>query len=128
MTKIVEWAVANTKLIGALILVVIFGGLYAIITIPKESDPDVPIPYIGVYVSYSGVSPEDSERLILRPLETALRSVQGIRHARAWAYQGGVSMSLEFMADTKMQKALEDVRAQVDSARARLPKEAKQKL
>jgi len=36
------WAVANTRLIGALILVVIFGGLYAIITIPKESDPDVP--------------------------------------------------------------------------------------
>jgi len=124
MTKIVEWAVENTKLIGALILVVIFGGIYAITTIPKESDPDVPIPYIGVYVTYSGVSPEDSERLILRPLETALRSVQGIRHARAWAYQGGVSMSLEFVADTKMQKALEDVRAQVDSARARLPKEA----
>lgn len=124
MTKIVEWAVANTKLIGALILVVILGGIYAITTIPKESDPDVPIPYIGVYVTYSGVSPEDSERLILRPLETALRSVQGIRHLRSWAYQGGVNMSIEFMADTKMQKALEDVRAQVDSARARLPKEA----
>lgn len=124
MTKIVEWAVANTRLIGALILVVIFGGAYALYTIPKESDPDVPIPYIGVYVTYPGVSPEDSERLILRPLETALRSVQGIRHARAWAYQGGVRMNLEFMADTKMAKALADVRAQVDSARARLPKEA----
>lgn len=124
MTKIVEWAVANTKLIGALILVVILGGLYAITTIPKESDPDVPIPYIGVYVSYPGVSPEDSERLILRPLETALRSVQGIRHINAWAYQGGVSINIEFMADTKMAKALADVRAQVDSTRSRLPKEA----
>jgi multidrug efflux pump len=124
MTKIVEWAVENTKLIGALILVVILGGAWALATIPKESDPDVPIPYIGVYVSYPGVSPEDSERLILRPLETALRSVQGIRHVRGWAYQGGVSIEIEFMADTKMQKALADVRAQVDSARARLPKEA----
>lgn len=124
MTKIVEWAVANTKLIGALIMVVILGGIYAITTIPKESDPDVPIPYIGVYVSYPGVSPEDSERLILRPLETALRSVQGVRHTRAWAYQGGVSIEIEFMADTKMAKALADVRAQVDSTRSRLPKEA----
>ncbi|GAA0544562.1 multidrug efflux pump [Rhizomicrobium palustre] len=124
MTKIVEWAVANTKLIGALILMVIIGGIYAITTIPKESDPDVPIPYIGVYVSYPGVSPEDSERLILRPLETALRSVQGIRHVNAWAYQGGVSINIEFQADTKMAKALADVRAQVDSTRSRLPKEA----
>jgi multidrug efflux pump len=124
MTKIVEWAVENTKLIGALILVVILGGAWALYAIPKESDPDVPIPYIWVQVNYSGISPEDSERLMLRPLETALRSVQGIKHTRGWAYQGGTYLVMEFMADTKMEKALEDVRAQVDSVRARLPKEA----
>jgi len=124
MTKIVEWAVKNTRLIGALILVVVCAGAWALYAIPKESDPNVPIPYIWVQVGYPGISPEDSERLMLRPLETALRSVQGIKHTRGWAYQGGVYMVLEFMADTPMQKALEDVRAQVDSARARLPKEA----
>ncbi len=124
MTKIVEWAVENTRLIGALILVVVFGGIYALVSIPKESDPNVPIPYIWVQVNYPGISPEDSERLMLRPLETALRSVQGIKHTRGWAYQGGTYMVLEFMADTKMDKALQDVRAQVDSVRVRLPKEA----
>ncbi|HEY0282591.1 MAG TPA: efflux RND transporter permease subunit, partial [Rhizomicrobium sp.] len=124
MTKIVEWAVANTRLIGALILVVITAGVYSLNTIPKESDPNVPIPYIWVQVGYPGISPEDSERLILKPLETALRSVEGIKHTQAWAYQGGVYLVMEFMADTPMQRALEDVRAQVDSARARLPKEA----
>ncbi len=124
MTKIVEWAVHNTRLVGALILVVILGGAYALWAIPKESDPNVPIPYIWVQVSYPGISPEDSERLMLKPLETSLRSVEGIKHTRGWAYQGGTYMVLEFMADTPMQKALEDVRAQVDSVRARLPKEA----
>lgn len=124
MTRIVEWAVQNTRLIWALFVIVVIGGAWALYSIPKESDPDVPIPYIGVFVSYSGISPEDSERLMLRPIETALRSVQGIRHVRAWAYQGGVNINIEFMADTKMDKALQDVRAQVDSVRARLPKEA----
>ena len=124
MTKIVDWAVKNTRLIGALILVVITAGVYALYAIPKESDPNVPIPYIWVQVGYPGISPEDSERLILKPLETSLRSVEGIKHTQAWAYQGGVYLVMEFMADTKMDKALGDVRAQVDSARARLPKEA----
>ena len=124
MTKIVEWAVRNTRLVGALILVVIVAGGYALYAIPKESDPNVPIPYIWVQVNYPGVSPEDSERLMLKPLETALRSVEGIKHTNAYAYEGGVYLVMEFMADTKMDKALEDVRAQVDSARARLPKEA----
>ena len=124
MTKIVEWAVRNTRLVGALILVVILAGGYALYAIPKESDPNVPIPYIWVQVTYPGVSPEDSERLMLKPLETALRSVEGIKHTNAYAYEGGVYLVMEFMADTEMNKALEDVRAQVDSARARLPKEA----
>ncbi|HUO97138.1 MAG TPA: efflux RND transporter permease subunit [Rhizomicrobium sp.] len=124
MTKIVEWAVHNTKLVGALILVVMIGGAWALWAIPKESDPNVPIPYIWVQVGYPGISPEDSERLMLKPLETALRSVEGIKHTQAWAYQGGVYMVMEFMADTPMQKALEDVRAQVDSVRSRLPRDA----
>jgi len=124
MTKIVEWAVANTRLIGALILVVVFAGGYALWTIPKESDPSIPVPYLFVQVTYSGISPEDGERLMLKPLETALRSVQGVKHTQGHAFQGGVNIVMEFQAETKMEKALGDVRAQVDSARARLPKES----
>jgi multidrug efflux pump len=124
MTKIVEWAVQNTRLIGALIAVVIIAGAWALYAIPKESDPTVPVPYISVFVTYSGISPEDGERLMLKPLETSLRSVEGIKHTQGRAFLGGVSIFIEFMADTPMQKALQDVRAQVDSTRARLPKEA----
>jgi multidrug efflux pump len=124
MTAIVEWAVRSTRLIGTLIVVVILAGGWALYAIPKESDPNVPIPYIWVQVGYPGISPEDSERLMLKPLETSIRSVEGIKHTQGWAYQGGTYIVIEFMADTPMQKALEDVRAQVDSARARLPKEA----
>ena len=124
MMQIVKWAVENTRLIGVLFVTVLFAGIYALYAIPKESEPDVPIPYIWVSVSYPGISPEDSERLMVKPLETALRSVEGIKHSRSWSYQGGCYLVMEFQADTPMQKALEDVRAQVDTARARLPKDA----
>jgi multidrug efflux pump len=124
MTRIVEWAAHNTRPVLALIAVVFIAGIYAFITIPKEADPDLPIPWIVVYVNYQGISPEDSERLLVKPLEASLRSIEGIKEMTGRAYEGGGQVVMEFNADFDKQKALEDVRAQVDSTRPRLPQEA----
>jgi multidrug efflux pump len=124
MTRIVEWAVKNTRVVIAMILVVIVGGLVSFITIPKEADPDIPIPVLIVQVTYPGISPEDSERLLVKPLETALRSVEGVKTMTARAYSGTAVIILEFDVNFQKQKALEDVRAQVDEARGKLPVEA----
>jgi multidrug efflux pump len=124
MTRIVEWAVENTRLVLALFAVVLAGGIYAFSAIPKEADPDVPIPYIVVHVTYQGISPEDSERLMVKPLETSLRSVEGIKEMTGYAFEGGATVVLEFNTSFNKQKALEDVRAEVDSTRQRLPQEA----
>lgn len=124
MMQIIDWAVRNTRVVLALFVVVLVAGTLAYINIPKESDPDIPIPYIMVQVSYPGISPEDSERLLVKPLETALRSVEGLKTITARAYQGTAVIILEFDVNFQKQKALEDVRAQVDEARGRLPAEA----
>ena len=124
MTRIVEWAVENTRLVIAMIVVVIIAGVVAFVSIPKESNPDIPIPVLMVQVTYPGISPEDSERLLVKPLETALRSVEGLKTITARAYQSAAVIILEFDVNFDKQKALEDVRAQVDEARALLPAEA----
>jgi multidrug efflux pump len=124
MTRIVEWAVNNTRVVIALMLVVIVAGVMAFAKIPKEAQPDIPIPVLTVQVTYPGISPEDSERLLVKPLETTLRSVEGIKTMTARAYSGVAVIILEFDVNFNKQKALEDVRAQVDEARSRLPQEA----
>ena len=83
-------------------------------TIPKEAQPDIPIPVIVVQVPYPGISPEDSERLLVKPLETYLRSIEGLKTITARAYQGFAVIILEFDVNFNKEKALEDVRAQVD--------------
>jgi multidrug efflux pump len=123
MTRIVEWAVGNTRVVIATILVVLVAGLLAFMNIPKEADPDIPIPVIVVQASYPGISPEDSERLLVKPLETNLRSVEGLKTITARAYTGFAVVILEFDVNFNKQKALEDVRAQVDEARGLLPAE-----
>ncbi|MBV9418235.1 MAG: efflux RND transporter permease subunit, partial [Alphaproteobacteria bacterium] len=96
MTRIVEWAVNNTRVVIALMVVVIVAGVIAFMKIPKEAQPDIPIPVLTVMVTYPGISPEDSERLLVKPLETTLRSVEGIKTMTARAYSGVAVIILEF--------------------------------
>ncbi|MGB8364614.1 MAG: efflux RND transporter permease subunit [Rhizomicrobium sp.] len=128
MTRIVDWAVNNTRVVLALLAVAIIAGIAAFIAIPKEAQPDVPIPVIVVQIPYPGISPEDSERLLVKPMETYLRSIEGLKTITARAYQGMAVIILEFDVNFQKEKALEDVRAQVETARSELPQDAKQPI
>ncbi len=128
MTRIIDWAVRNTRVVLAMLVVVVVAGTIAFIRIPKEADPDIPIPVISVQVAYPGISPEDSARLLVKPMERYLRSIEGLKTITARAYQGMAVIILEFDVNFDKEKALEDVRAQVETARAELPQDAKQPL
>jgi multidrug efflux pump len=128
MIKIIDWAVGNTRVVLGLLVVCLIGGLWAFVAIPKEAQPDIPIPVIMVEVPYPGISPEDSERLLVKPMETYLRSIQGLKEITARAYQGFAIIIMEFDVSFDKEKALEDVRAQVETARAELPADSKQPI
>jgi multidrug efflux pump len=128
MIRIVDWAVNNTRVVVALLAVAIIAGLFSFVAIPKEAQPDIPIPVIVVQVPYPGISPEDSERLLVKPMETYLRSIEGLKDITARAYQGFAVIILEFDVNFDKEKALEDVRAQVETARAELPTDSKQPI
>ena len=119
--KIVETAIENTRLTLSVLVFLMLAGAMAYINIPKEAEPDVQIPIIYVSMGYSGISPEDSERLLLRPMETALKSITGIKKMSSTAYQGGGNVLLEFQAGADLDKALQDVRNKVSQARRDLP-------
>ncbi len=122
--NLVEIAIRNTRLTLSILVFLILAGATAYINIPKEAEPDIQIPIIYVSMHYEGISPEDSERLLLRPMETALKSIQGIKKMTATAYQGGGNVLMEFQAGADLDKALTDVRNKVDDARRDLPSEA----
>ena len=122
--NLVERAIRNARLTISVLLFLMVSGALAYISIPKEAEPDIQIPILYVSMTYEGISPEDSERLLLRPMETALKSIQGIKQMTSTAYQGGGNVLLEFQAGANLQKALTDVRNKVDDARRDLPSDA----
>ena len=124
MQRIIDYAIGHARLTIATLLFVLLAGFVAYTTIPKEAEPDVRIPIIYVQLSQRGISPEDSERLLLRPVETQLKSVNNVKEMRSTAFEGGGYVLLEFEAGFDSKSALADVRAKVDQAKRDLPKDA----
>jgi multidrug efflux pump len=114
----------RTVVLG-LIVILLAGGV-AYREIPKESSPDVTIPTIYVSMAHQGISPEDAERLLVKPMEQELRSIEGLKEMRATASEGHASVILEFEAGFDPDAAMDDVRNQVDIAKADLPDETEE--
>ena len=121
MNRIIDAAVARARPILLLLALVLVAGSVAYVTIPKESDPDVAIPIIYVLIPHEGISPEDAERLLVRPMEQQLRNIEGLKEMRASATEGQATVVLEFETGFDPDQALSDVREQVDVAKTELP-------
>lgn len=126
MKNPIDFAISHARLTLAFLAFLLFAGFVAYTTIPKEAEPDVRVPIVYVQLSQRGISPEDSERLLLRPMETQLKSVSNVKEMRSTAYEGGGFVLLEFQAGFDSTKAVADVRAKVDDAKRDLPKDADQ--
>src|ERR1043166_6188383 len=123
MSRFIDYAISHARLTVATLIFLLGAGFVAYVTIPKEAEPDVRIPIIYVQLSQRGISPEDSERLLLRPVETQLKSVGNVKEMRSNAFEGGGFVLLEFEAGFDSKAALADVRAKVDEAKHDLPRD-----
>ena len=119
--QIIDAAFDRHRTVVMLLLFLMISGISAYINIPKESEPDVPIPIIYISMSHEGISPDDAERLLVRPMEKELQSIGGLKQMSGTAGEGFASVLLEFDAGFDGDTAMADVREAVDLARSQLP-------
>lgn len=124
MNRLVESIIANSRVVLAGLALLLAAGWVTYKNLPKELWPDIQLPFIYVMMSLEGVSPDDAERLLARPMEQQLRTIEGLKEFRSLTYLGGGSVVLEFQAGYDIDKALDDVREQVDLAKPDLPEDA----
>ena len=118
---IVQIAIRNARLTLSVLLFLVIAGILAYRAVPKEAEPDVAIPIMYVSLVYQGISPEDAERLLLRPVELQLKSLKGLKEMKSNAYQGGANVIVEFDPSTDLGDALIDTRNKVQDAKRDLP-------
>ena len=126
MNNIIAAALTHSRTVLMMFVLLIVAGAVTYATIPKEANPDVPIPFIYVSIVHDGISPEDAERMLVKPMERELRSIDGLKEMKATAGEGFASITLEFIAGLNSKDALADVRDKVTVARAKLPSETEE--
>jgi CzcA family heavy metal efflux pump len=113
----------RTAVFVLLIMIIIFG-LYNYATLPRELAPDIPVPYIFVTTTYTGVAPADMENNVTMPLEKKLKGLRDVEEITSVSAEGISTISIEFLPDVDIDDALQKVRDKVDQAEPDLPEDA----
>lgn len=124
MNTIIDAAFSRSRVVLLALVMVLALGAYAYVAIPKEANPEVPLPLFYVSTSLDGISPSDAERLLLEPMESEFAGISGLDSMKSDAAEGFASIQLEFMPGGDNQEALDKVREAADRAQGDLPADA----
>jgi len=128
MTGLVDAAFTRIRVVMTALVVMIIFGLAAFQSLPREGDPDVTIPIVGVTLPLPGISPEDGERLLIKPTELELQTLEGVKQVDSLAYDGAAQIIVEFETSVDMDNALIEVREAVNRAKAEYPADAEEPI
>jgi len=126
MNGLINAAFSRVRVVLAGFFVMILFGYLSFQTIPREAEPDIPAPFVVVSIPLPGISPEDAERLLVRPTELELQSIEGQVQMDSYAYEGVAQIIIEFKTTVDIDQAVLDVREAVDSAKADYPANAEE--
>ena len=124
MNSIITAAFSRSRVVSLLLTILLAWGAFAYIAIPKEANPEIPLPLVYVSTSLDGISPVDSERLLVEPLESEFATIAGLDKMEGHASEGFASIRLEFQPGFDADEALDRVREAVDRAESELPADA----
>jgi CzcA family heavy metal efflux pump len=117
-------AIKKRTTVFVVIVMIILFGVYNYLTLPRELEPDVPVPYIVVTTSYKGIAPADIENNVTVPLEKKLKTLRDLEEISSVSAEGISSIRIEFLPEVDIDDALQKVRDKVDQAKPDLPDDA----
>lgn len=121
MHNYIDIAVTHARTILSVFVVVILTGFVSYLSIPVELNPDVEVPVIITTIIHQGISPEDAERLLAKPAELELKSLDGISQVSSFSSENAATVITEFDIDFESQDALTEVREAINRAKAKFP-------
>lgn len=124
MNGLIDAAFSRSRAVIIMLMMILTVGTIAYIVIPKEANPEVPLPFVYVLTTLDGISPSDSERLLIEPMEAEFGAIEGVELMSSTATEGYGSIQLEFAAGGNIDEALDKVREAADRVQGDLPDDA----
>ena len=121
--RIAEFLFLKPTFAILLMIAMVAAGFLGYQSLVKESTPDLEIPQATVVVEWPGADPETIENQVANELETALKSVEGLKKLRSASFDSFCVVAVEFEANQDVPNAMARLRAKVGDAEAELPDE-----
>lgn len=116
--------VKSSKFTVVLVLALTLLGTYSMLTIPKESNPEVNIPFATVSTAFPGANAVDVEQFVTNELEDALLGLEDVKEITSSSSLGFSSIAVEFVIGTDIDKRLQDMQEAVNRKIGELPSDA----
>ena len=121
-----RYSIKNFMAVYALVVIIVVVGSYSYIKLPRESSPDITIPFVIVSTVYPGVAPSDIETLVTQELEKELKNLGNVKEMRSSSKEGVSVISVEFDPTVDIDEAVQKVRDKVGIAKPKLPADAEE--
>ncbi len=126
--SVLKGAVKRSRATICVMLLIVIAGVASRASMTIEASPNPSVPVVLVILAQDGISPEDGARLLVRPMERELRSLDALKEVRSVSRETVSYIVVEFEADVNVDKAIQDVRTAVDRGKSELPNDAEEPI
>jgi multidrug efflux pump subunit AcrB len=114
-------ATIRSPLTPLFLLAALAAGLVALLSIPREEDPQIRVPMVDVAVSANGLRAADAAELVTKPLETLLTAIPGVEHVYSQTQDDGVMVTARFVVGTDEDDAVLRVNDKINANLDHIP-------
>ncbi|MFD2180663.1 efflux RND transporter permease subunit [Rhodoplanes azumiensis] len=118
-------ATIRSPLTPLFLIASLVAGLMALLAIPREEEPQISVPMVDIRINADGLKAPDAVELVTKPLETIVKSIDGVEHVYSQTQDDRVMVTARFLVGTKAEDAIlrvhEKIRANYDRMPAGIP-------
>ena len=111
----------NSPLTPLFLLAAFLVGMVALVTLPREEEPQISVPMVDIHVRANGLKAEDAVKLVTEPLETMVKSIDGVEHVYSQTKDDGAMVTARFMVGTNSDTAVLRVHEKIKANLDRIP-------
>ena len=126
--KFLNLVVDHSRATLSIMLLILVAGAGSRLSMPVEMNPNVSLPVVMIMVRHDGISPEDGARLLVRPIEKELKTLDGLDEVKSTAQESVVIVTAEFEVAGNIKEIVAEVREAVNRAKAEFPQETKEPI
>lgn len=111
----------NSKLTPIAVIASILLGIFAVLQLPREEEPQIKVPMVDVFVSMPGASPAEVENRVTRPMEKLLWEIPDVEYIYSTSSPGNAMVIVRFLVGTDMESALVRLNQKLQTNFDRIP-------